>query len=205
MILFFGDSITEGDNCDCSYTDFLPPELDVENYAISGTTIGEYSIYPVDGHSLLSQISKYKRDISKADTIYIEYGANDVSAIMCGFATMQTVIVSLVKAIDWIRQLNSNAKIIFLQLGNDKVIEQHSENMCDYLENDYFSAFNFKFPKTVYQHLYTEFIANVWKICNNVKNMFDDEMIENMSDYISDDNIHPNREGHKRIARNIMK
>lgn len=203
-IIFFGDSITEGSNCDCSFTDYLPHELEVENFGVSGTTIGEYSIYPVDGNSLLSLIPKYMMDIRDADKIYIEYGANDVTAIMCGFATMQTVVISFVKAIDWIRQINKTAEIIFLKFGSEKAIKMNSENMCHYLRKVYFSAFNFKFSSKLYAELYKELIDNVKKVCNNVKSMFTDNMVDNMSNYISDDKIHPNRDGHKLIARNIM-
>ena len=204
MILFFGDSITEGSNCECSFTDFLPPELDIRNLGVSGTTIGEYSIYPVDGHSLLRQISKYTSHIRVAKKIYLEYGANDVTAIMCGFATMKTVVISLVKAIDWIRQINKHAEIIFLEFGSENAIKMNSENMCHYLHNVYFSAFNFKFSSKIYTETYKEFIDNVKKVCHNVKCMFTDEMVENMSNYISSDKIHPNRDGHKLIAKNIM-
>lgn len=201
-IIFFGDSLTAGENCKQRYTDFL--NYNVQNYAVSGTTIGEYSIYPVDGDSLLSQIAKHTEEIRDADMIYIEYGANDVSAIMCGFATVKTVVVSLVKAIDWIKQLNPHVTLTFLILGSSSVINVHSEKMCRYLENDYFSAFKFKFPETVYSNLYEEIIENVYKICNNVKRMYDDDMLKNFNDYLSSDGIHPNIEGHKRIAKNIM-
>ena len=203
-ILFFGDSLTAGENSQYKYTDFLPKKDSIQNLAVSGTTIGEYSIYPVDGNSLLSQISKHTEDIQDADVIYIEYGANDISSVMCGFATLKTVIISLVKSLDWIHQLNNKAKVIFLALGNDKVLLKHSERMCKYLENDYFKSFGFSFPITVYLRMYKHFINDVKKICPDVKYMFDDAMVKDMS-YLSDDGIHPNAKGHQRIAENISK
>ncbi len=198
--VFFGDSLTEGDNCDCKFTDFLPIKWKVKNFGVSGTTIGEYSIYPVDGNSLLSQIGKYKKDIEDASHIFIEYGSNDVSSIMCGFATHKTVIVSLVKAVDWIKQINSEAKIIFLIPGSGKVIKSKSENMCKYLEKEYFSKFDFYFPTSVYVDTYNKILCDVCKICS-IMYMFDDDM--ESDEFISDDNIHPNRAGHIRIAENI--
>ena len=201
--LFFGDSLTEGDNCDCKFTDFLPDEYNVRNFGVSGTTIGEYSIYPVDGNSLLSQIAKHQNEIHNATHIFIEYGANDVSAVMCGVATVKTVVVSFVKAIDWIRQLNSEARIIFLAPGSDAIIDEKSYNMCKYLEDEYFENFNFKFPGTLYADYYKDIINNISNVCD-IMYMFDDDM-EWEAEYLSDDNIHPNRKGHIRISRNIEK
>lgn len=200
--VFFGDSLTEGDNCDTRFTEYLPCEWDVWNFGVSGTTIGEYSIYPVDGNSLLSQIEKHKDDIKCASNIFIEYGSNDVSAVMCGFATIQTVVVSFVKAVDWIEQLNPDARIIFLAFGSQEVVKNKSENMCNYLERDYFSKFDFKFPASVYVSTYNKIICEISKVCD-IMYMFDNEMTD--IKYLSDDNIHPNSVGHKRIAENIIK
>lgn len=202
MILFFGDSLTEGSNCDKSFTDYLPKELNVMNVGVSGTTIGEYSIYPVDGHSLLSKIELYKDIIPVCEKIFIEYGSNDISAIMCGFATLQTVVVSLVKAVDWIKQLNPNVKIIFLAPGDKFIIEDKAYRMCSYLENEYFEKFDFKFPESVYAQTFIKFLDNVRNICDIIY-MFDDTTLED--EYISNDGIHPNEKGHQRIASNILR
>ena len=201
MWLFFGDSLTEGSNCYYSFTDFIDPIYNPTNLGVSGTTIGEYSIYPVDGHSLLRQIAKYKMYVKKASVIFIEYGSNDVSAVMCGFATIQTVVVSLVKAVDWIKQLNPYCKIVFLAPGSDDIISTKAVRMCNYLEKDYFKKFDFNFPTSVYADIYKQIISQVNNICDIIY-MFDDEMIS--EEYLSDDNIHPNEQGHKRIANNIM-
>ena len=203
MYLFFGDSLTEGSNCEHSFTDYLPCEWDVYNLSVSGTTIGEYSIYPVDGDSLLGQISKHTEGIKCASDIFIEYGSNDVSAVMCGFATIQTVIVSFVKAIDWIKQLNPDVTIHFLGIIDDAIIMNRAEKMCDYLKNDYFKSFNFNFPVNIYVAYYKQIIDNISKVCDIIT-MFDAAMLNDMDSYISDDNIHPNELGHKRIADNIL-
>ena len=203
-IVFFGDSLTAGSNSRRRFTHYLEDALVgnvIYNFAVSGTTIGEYSIYPVDGESLLSQIAKHKESIISATDIFIEYGSNDVSAVMCGFATVQTVTVSLVKAIDWINQLNPNARIIFLVPGSDSVIYAKSVEMCHYLEHDYFKQFDFSFPDTLYCETYKKIIQNVSIICDTMY-MFDDGMLD--SKYLSDDGIHPNDSGHYRIAQNIL-
>lgn len=200
-VLFFGDSLTEGQNCEKSFTDFLPQAWDIYNFGVGGTTIGEYSIYPVDGQSLLGQIANHQELIKHADTIFIEYGSNDVSAIMCGFATVKTVIVSFIKAIDWIKQLNPDVKIIFLTFGGNVVVSQKGSRMCDYLNNEYFAKFDFTFPVSWYSDTYNKIIYDISKVCDTIY-MFD---IDSMGDeYLSDDKIHPNVEGHKRIAETIL-
>ena len=121
MNLFFGDSLTAGENNNnISFVDYV--KGNTMNLGISGTTIGEYSIYPVDGNSLLGVINRNQNAIKTSDKIFLEYGCNDVAAIMCGFATIQIVTVSLVKAIDWIKQLNPRCKIYFLALGDEGAI-----------------------------------------------------------------------------------
>jgi len=200
-ILFFGDSLTEGSNSSTRYTDFLPPEWNVVNAAVSGTTIGEYSIYPVDGNSLLGLIGKYTQEIRNAELIFIEYGSNDISAIMCGFATVQTVIVSFVKAVDWIKQINPKAKIIFLTFGGDEVIRDRARRMSKYLEEEYFKSFNFKFPVSLYYDAYTKLMDNIGKVCDTMY-MLPEELIED--EYISDDGIHPNEKGHELIAKKLL-
>jgi len=203
MTLFFGDSLTEGSNCEHSFTDYLPKEMNITNAAVSGTTIGEYSIYPVDGYSLLGQIQRNNDIIPVCDTIFIEYGSNDVSAVMCGFATVQTVIVSFVKAVDWIKQLNPNTTIHFLGITDDAIIVNRATKMCEYLKNDYFKSFSFDFPVNIYVAYYKQIIDNISKVCDIIT-MFDAAMLDDMNSYISNDNIHPNEKGHKRIADNIL-
>ena len=203
MYLFFGDSLTRGENCEHSFTDYLPCEWDVYNLGVSGTTIGEYSIYPVDGDSLLGQISKHTEAIKCASDIFIEYGSNDVSAIMCGFATVQTVVVSFVKAVDWIKQLNPKVNIYFLGMTNNDIIINRATRMCAYLKNYYFKSFNFDFPVNIYVAYYKQIIDNISKVCDIIE-MFDTTMGFDMNEFTSDDNIHPNEVGHKRIAGNIV-
>lgn len=200
MNLFFGDSLTAGENNnDTSFVDYV--RGNTMNLGISGTTIGEYSIYPVDGNSLLGVINRYQNAIKNADKIFLEYGCNDVAAIMCGFATIQTVTVSLVKAIDWIRQLNPVCKIYFLALGDEGAISTFAGNECYYLENDYFSKFDFKFPVSVFSDIYNKILINIDKICDIIY-MFDGEV---SSDWLSSDGVHPSNSGHIEIASNINK
>lgn len=200
MNLFFGDSLTAGENNnDTSFVNYV--KCNSLNLGISGTTIGEYSIYPVDGNSLLGVIARNQNTIRYADKIFLEYGCNDVAAIMCDFATIQTVTVSFVKAIDWIKQLNPVCKIYFLALGDAGAISNFARNECYYLENNYFSKFDFKFPISVFSAIYTKILTNIDKICDIIY-MFDSEV---SSDWLSDDGVHPSNAGHIEIASNINK
>ena len=199
MDLFFGDSLTAGENNnDISFVDYV--KGNTMNLGISGTTIGEYSIYPVDGNSLLGVINRNQNAIKYADKIFLEYGCNDVAAIMCGFATVKTVVVSLVKALDWIKQLNSQSKVYFLALGDKKTVYDFALNNSYYLQHKYFSGFDFKFPPSIYSKIYDEIRDKVRDSCDIIHMVKNNEF---SNELLSDDNLHPNDEGHKIIAKNI--
>lgn len=194
--VFLGDSFTSGENNDrVSFVDYFSGIS--RNLGISGTTMGEYSIYPVDGYSLLSVIGKNEKVISNADIIVLEYGINDTSAIMCGFVTMQKVIVSFVKALDWIKQINPNATIYFLSLSNSSdIIQLFAYAQCWYLKNDYFKFYDFDFPASIWRGNYEVLIEKISKMVTVIP-MFD--YIE-WDKHIDVDGMHPNNFGYKLIA-----
>ena len=200
--IFFGDSITEGSNSEIRFTDLFDEA--VVNKGVSGTTIGEYSIYPVDGNSLLRLYDC--PEILMADKIFLEYGTNDVSAIMCGFTTLQTVIVSFIKALDGIQQLNPNASINFLAISLDNyIITKHAELQCNYLKHDYFKGYDFNFPVSVCTKYYKEFIDAVSKRIKVIPIIDDIKFFAYESECISSDNLHPNEKGHYIISETIKK
>lgn len=199
MNIFFGDSFTAGEMCEeGSFADRIGNS---ENFGVSGTTIGEYSIYPVDTYSLLSKISDCEYFIRHANNIYLEYGINDVSAILCGFTTVQTVIISFVKAIDWIKQINPTANIIFLSLSKDSnIITLFAKSQCEYLSNDYFKGYNFQIPYTLWKDIYEDLIRQVSKRVK-VKPMFD---TIDWDKEIGEDGLHPNDLGYEHITKNLL-
>ena len=204
-IIFFGDSITEGSNSTMRFTDYIKDTskepINVVNKGISGTTIGEYSIYPVDGNSLLSIYNKDDR-IKNADTIVLEYGSNDISALMCGFIDIDKIMISFVKALDGISQLNPSAKIKFLSLtDNDEVLIRYAMLQCAYLEDKYFANYNFKFPASIWADRYKYFVDAVSKSIEVVPMVLEKEFLTR---HIGTDNLHPNETGHKIIASNIQ-
>lgn len=193
--VFFGDSLTSGEPDDVSYTKYI--EGNSVNYGISGTTIGEYSIYPVDGYSLL-EIYRRNAHIDIANRIFLEYGVNDTSSIMCGFATEESVVVSFVKALDGIRQRNSKAEIYFLALSkSDYIIKEYAKLQCEYLSNDYFGDFDFRFPPTVWAEHYTNIINAISKKLP-VLSLIDDR--DFFKKFLAKDNLHPTKEGHQQIG-----
>ena len=198
--IFFGDSLTEGTNSNKSFTHEF---FDSYNKGISGTTIGEYSIYPVDGNSLLSVYNKDIPTLKKCGHIFIEYGANDVSSIMCGFTTLDKVIISFVKAIDGIKQINNYGKIHFLTISDDiDIVKEHAEYQCMYLRDDYFRGYDFNFPASKWAELYMKIMVAVSKRVEVIP-MVDDK--DFFYKYLSTDNLHPNEEGHSVIAHTIKK
>lgn len=199
--LFFGDSFTSGEGSNnVSFPEYMP--FSERNLGISGTTIGEYSIYPVDGNSLLSIIEINAEIIKNSDTIFLEYGINDTTSILCGFATLQKVVISFVKAIDWIRQLNPNCKIMFLSLSdNDIIIKDYAQLQCKYLGEVYFSNYDFNIPATIWANTYTNLISAIKKTCTVIPMIQYEKFL---SEHLSDDNLHPNSVGYKKISDTIQ-
>jgi lysophospholipase L1-like esterase len=204
--IFFGDSITEGSNSAMNFCQYLSQtQGNCFNEGVSGTTIGEYSIYPVDGNSLLE---KYKKSfyLPAVDNIFLEYGINDVSAVMCGFTSLQTVIISFIKALDGIKQVNEKADIKFLALAtNHDIIYKHSKLQCDYLKNDYFKGYDFNFPVNICTAYYEQLIEAIGKKIEIIPMIDDMRFFDENAECISNDNLHPNEKGHSIIAENIKK
>lgn len=63
-VVFFGDSLTVGEgNKNISFADLAFQDATKVKLCESGSTVGEYSIYPVDGNSLLSKLFQNVRDV----------------------------------------------------------------------------------------------------------------------------------------------
>ena len=201
-IIFFGDSITEGSNSDKKFTDYFNEA--VVNKGGSGTTIGEYSIYPVDGYSLLRLYNC--PEIRMADKIVLEYGINDTSAIMCDFVDTNKVLLNFIKVLDGIKQCNPNADIIFLALSGDMdIVYKYAKLQCEYLSNDYFKNFSFNFPATSWCNTYIELIKLIKETVKVVPMITDYRFFDYNAECMSDDNVHPNEKGHYLISETIKK
>lgn len=200
MILFFGDSLISAEN---NNFNGIVEKLNIKdsiNLGISGTCIGNYSIYPVKDNNLIQLLYKNEDKIKQADKIFLEYGSNDISSICCGYSNLQTVLIELNKCIDFIKQTNSKIEIYFILLG--KNIEIFSEGQCSYLKNDYLKSFNnLLFP--LLKEMKLNWISNYKKFEFYVKQM-DINIIElpllSLKD-IDSDNMHPSNIGYTKIAK----
>ena len=198
--LFFGDSMTSGENNgNVSYADYISNSIKI---GVSGTTIGEYSIYPVDGNSLLSLIPKHIKEIKEAENIFIEYGINDTTSILVGNVKATQVLVAFVKALDYIKQINPEAKLYFLVAENATISLALSQ--YKYLRNDYMKNYWSEDAGNAkdWAQLYEEFISVVVSK-SDVKII---EMFNNDKEYrdnLDTDGLHPTDKGYRMIAENI--
>lgn len=198
-IIIFGDSISAGQNSKVKYSDYLDGK--VINKAVSGTTIGEYSIYPVDGYSLLSLYNKDDR-IKDADTILLEYGINDTTAVLCDFIDVNKIMLNFVKALDGIKQINPKANIKFLSFSDrNDVLLNYASLQCDYLANDYFRNYDFSFPVSLWADTYKFIVDGISRSIDVVPMIYDVDFLDK---YISSDSIHPNEDGHRLISINLQ-
>ena len=201
-LLFVGDSFTAGENNNfISYVQYIDKSYDSTQIGVPGTTIGEYSLYSVDGFSLLSQIDKYKDDISKANTIFLEYGINDISSMLGNKVSYQQILDKLDQAISTLNHINPNAKIKFLVLSLDnEVIISYANNYHEYLTKDFY-------PDQDINHIKQMWTDNYIKLIKDVSNRLETiPMILNLNQlkkYFAKNSMHPSKEGYKIIANNI--
>ena len=205
-ILCLGDSLTSGENNNfVSYTKYLqnllPYDLVTRN-GVSGTTMGDYSIYPVKPNTdLVSTLHRCRRDVAWANTILLEYGANDASAIMLGNVTQSQVMVSFNKALDLISQINPRAKVYFLVMTLGAPSSDYAKYHCQYLRQYYGDL-----PVNIFSgqwNYYYSFIRSLPK----QKNIPLIPMFENAKQLLgtlSEDKIHPTDEGYQIVAQNIV-
>ena len=201
-LLFVGDSFTAGENNNfISYVQYIDKSYDSTQIGVPGTTIGEYSLYLVDGFSLLSQIDKCKDDISKADTIFLEYGINDISSMIGNKVSYQQILAALDKAISALNHINPNAKIKFLVLSlYNEVIISYANNHHEYLTKDFY-------PDQDINHIKQMWADNYFKLIKDISNRLETiPMILNLNQlkkYFAKNTMHPSKEGYKIIANNI--
>lgn len=193
MILFFGDSLTSGENN--NFIGFVEKLNNKEliNYGVSGTCIGDYSLYPVQDTNLLQQVYKHMDEIKKANKIFLEYGSNDISSILCEYVTLNQVKIDFIKCIDFIKQINNQCDICFITLG--KNIVNMAKGQCNYLNNDYLKTLSKKIKKDEWIRLYADFTVFISNIVKTVElPLFE----------LDSDMIHPNDKGYEEIA-NVIK
>ncbi len=195
-IVFLGDSLTSGENNNNkSFVEYL--NIDAINLGISGTCIGDYSLYPVGKSNLIDILQQNAESIQCTNYIFLEYGCNDVSSIVVKNTTLQKVKIELIKCLDYIHQINPTAEIYFITLGKCN-IKTFAQAQVNYLKNEYLH-----FPR-ISSHTwiltYKKFNKFINQICSNVVCLTDTKLCE---DELDTDKLHPNAVGYKRIACNI--
>ena len=201
-LLFIGDSFTAGENNNSiSYVQYLDKDYDSTPIGISGTTIGEYSLYLVDGFSLLSQIDKYKEKIVNADTIFLEYDINYISSMLGNKVSYHGILNTLDKAISALKQINPTAKIKFLVLSLDnEVIISYANNHHEYLTKDFCPNQDITHVKHLWADNYIKLIKDVSNRLETIPMILD---LNQLKKYFAKNTMHPSKEGHKIIANNI--
>lgn len=207
--VFLGDSFTSGENNDQkSFVSYLNYFKNIENFGISGTTVGDYSIYPVGNKHLtaLLQEPEVYYAILNADYLFLEYGINDVSSLFyCSdHFQLSKYMLDINKSLDKIYQINSNIKIIFLSLfdiNNTYALQRYAEKQCEYLTS-YLPFYPRKIEALEWVNLYITLVAYTSKYNLSVIPMFknSDELFDNLDV----DMLHPNNDGYKIIAKNIL-
>lgn len=198
MDLFFGDSITSAENNNFNgYVEKLKLQ-NFKNYGVSGTCIGDYSLYPVEDTNLIQLLYKKRDEIKNADRIFLEYGSNDISSIICEYTTIKVVMIEFVKCIDYIRQNNLNCEIYYISLGDN--LSFFARGQIEYLKNEYFNNISdLLFTKDSlidkWIETYNEFISYISKM--NLKMI----KLPILNDSEFDiDGIHPNDIGYNKIS-----
>ena len=199
MKLIFGDSLTSGENNNfVGYVEYLNkmPELKnalLKNFGVSGTCIGDYSIYPVGANNLIQLLYKNSDQIKLADSIFLEYGTNDITSLTADYINKSSIEIDLIKCLDYIKQINPDIVIYFILLGDNKV--KMAKAQADYINNDYLKSSNVRINGIRWLGNYVNFEKFVKNL--DVKII---ELPSLSSEMIDTDNMHPNDTGYLKIA-----
>lgn len=203
-LVFYGDSLTSGENNNfVSYVDKLHDKgYNVLKIGVSGTTLGEYSLYPVEGYSLSLQLKG--KEFESADYVFLEYGLNDAAAICVGEVTLLRAILELRKRVDFIRQTSPDTKIVFLSVGTKYHMIAFGATQERYLLEDYLKDVKELLPDVTTSNLADSYetICNYAEAyCDYVCPMFKNNQY--LSTVLDKDCLHPNDKGYEMIAENI--
>lgn len=199
--LFLGDSYTAGDNNGGkSFADYFYLGRSKKD-GISGTTLGEYSIYPVDGLSMTRRICLLSRRIRWADTIFIEFGVNDIAACLTGYAVYEQVLVSFIKLLDAIHQTNPKADVYFLSLTQDlEDLSKFAGLYVKYLKEDYLRGYAWAFKPSDFVFAYKRLVEDVERRVHVIPMFRKGQLMASLDEK---DGLHPDARGYCTIAKNL--
>lgn len=202
-VVFIGDSLTSGENNNFrSYAHIVKEKTNynVSVLGVSGACFGDYSIYPVKD-TLFTLVDTNTEVIRDADYLFIEFGINDTAAVTMRYVDLNKVYISIVRAVDYIKQLNKDINIIFILADIDK---EYSLKYLSYLKYDYFKNYpTLSDPILRYDCDWNYAYVMIRRfITTSFNTIFIDEAIK--SKYLDVDNIHPKEEGYSMIADSII-
>ena len=184
-MIVFGDSYTTGENNNnVSFADYLG----IEKHGVSGSCLGNYSIYPVNGCFLTEQ-----HDCN--DTILIQYGINDAASLVTGYVTVETVKIAIAKTYDLLKDKD----VYFLELTESfRDLVDFSRRYAEYLTQDYL--------KDLCEIKTYDFLKCYMLFCQLMRKKF--KVLYLLPDKFKEydtDSIHPTDKGYRIIAENIKK
>ena len=217
-VVFIGDSLTSGENNNFrSYAHIVKEKTNynVSVLGVSGACFGDYSIYPVKD-TLFTLVDTNTEVIRDADYLFIEFGINDTAAVIMRYVDINKVYISIVRAVDYIKQLNKNVKLTFLLVD---ATGEYSLKYLKYLKYDYFKDYPtlsdpilrygcFENYLTLNDSIYyCDWDFTYKNIRQFISRSFDLILINEgvKSEYLDSDNIHPTEEGYAIIADSIIK
>lgn len=206
-IIFYGDSLTSGENNQfVSYVHYFEEaltdkvdNLNVFNQGISGSTIGDYSIYPVINGDLLHQLANTSlKSLSEADYIFLEYGINDSTAIVSRYVSIEHVLIDIIKCEDFIHQINAKCKIYFVAFSGS-IVDDFANSQHLYLKNNYLKHIDELKPSSYeIKRLYNTIV----KVASDI---FDRTLFIDLDIDMDKDGLHPNNEGYMKIGEELAK
>lgn len=177
--------------------------VSVHNKAISGSTIGNYCLYPVK-ESLWNLIFEKSDLIKIVDKIVLSYGINDISSVAIGYTNLLNVKIDLNKCLDYIKQINPNCDIQFITVSlNSSVLRKVGECQLEYLKK--YLGIDFNYEKFVenYVQSFRDFNRFIYKRISEIFTMF--EYSFEYKNNLDNDEIHPNDIGYEIICNNLIK
>lgn len=213
-IVVFGDSLASGDNNHSkSYIHYL--KLDryhIINNAVSGTTLDNYSIFPVGDNDLLSLADKYKSELKQADAVILSYGFNDILSAALTRTDIVGIIIALSKFVDILGVYNKKARLIFLYpfaLFPDNKDMLPITRFVDYVMN-YTQLYKLDATGAIREKVLDSAVETYRTLVSYIvssTNMMAFPIFENSQTYMKyideKDTLHPSAEGYKHAAKRL--
>lgn len=219
--VWIGDSIGQGyNNSDYSYIDVADESgmfAEVIKYSVGGATLGPYNTAEIaDGYSGYEQIVNHQADITDADMVFLQFCANDLQSIMAGEIIAGTSADSsetnsicgyVRKIISKIYELNPLARIYYLNLcDTQRIIDMVADAYSSYFTQNSWGAFDKDAMRSAWIDWQANVIPTIQEYGVQVINILEDIGLNSVTMPLitTDDYIHPNNAGHKRIFDAIM-